>query len=154
MRTSIGLNWLRRINRHLPSPTLIITDDTGKGTGGFYVAPYQKDHDHHGVHVPASRNGTIVCMNFSHTYWDHAATIAHEWRHHYQYWRGQKPIISQLKRQDETYEEHIARYFSTSATELDALQFECVVAPEQENLWRRANVDHYIHRRRLIEWNG
>lgn len=154
MKHSIGLNWLRRKDRHVPTPTLIITSDPGTGTGGFYASPYSKDIVHRGILIPASRNGTLVCINFDEVYWDHAATIAHEWRHHHQYWRGQKAVLSSLRQDGEEYETHIARYFADSWTEYDALRFECRVAPERENLWRKANVDHFMKTGQIIEWNG
>lgn len=154
MKHSIGLNWLRRINRHLPTPTLIVTDHCESGAGGFYCQPWHRDVTHNGIHVPASSRGTIVCVHFDHLEWDLPAVIAHEWRHHYQHNRAIKPILSPLRDGDEDYELHIAHYFSRSLTEYDALRFECRHAPERENLWRKANVDHFMRTGKTIEWAG
>jgi hypothetical protein len=66
-----------------------------------------------------------------------AATIAHEWRHHWQRHNG-LDFDNVPLRPDLPYEENIRQYFRRSKSELDALLFERREAPNYIN-------DYWMH---------
>jgi len=56
-----------------------------------------------------------------------AGIIAHEWRHHMQYYRGVKydePHCKSYEADGDEYDKVARKYFGTSASEMDALRFQ------------------------------
>jgi hypothetical protein len=122
---SIELQWLSRRDRTLPLPNIIFKKEF---VGGRYYHPdptyevYDDDGKPHGCN-----NGLIV---ISTEFEGEDATIAHEWRHHYQAHMGTSNYDSLGWKEDgRDYKEKIIEYFLTSKDEMDALRFQLSLCP-------------------------
>lgn len=113
---SIELGWLAKGDKSLFLPELVFAEIP---TGGCYHAPEHGVNEEYGCDA---RKGIIVVSTL---YGSEvvAATLAHEWRHHWQWWSGIKfdyvPWIG-----EEDYDSELRAYFKRSSTERDALRFE------------------------------
>jgi hypothetical protein len=124
---SLELNWLSRRDKQLILPDIVFHDFSE--CQGCYCQPHWYGKAVDGIEVK-SRNGTIIVN--PRTSSSIAATMAHEWRHHWQYHRG----VLGASRWIPTaagYWADIVQYFQIPH-ERDALEFECRVAPEDLNL--------------------
>lgn len=91
---------------------------------GSYVRPSEYpylDHD--------CSNGIIVIGKTNYP----AATLAHEFRHHWQYFNTNMDGSGSKMPMGDTWEDRIIHYYTTQPQELDALMFEHRVAPCEEN---------------------
>lgn len=119
---SLSLNWLHKEQKDIPTPQLIIQEWPTWEVGGCYWPvgcdgneEYQNIRNHNGtIFVNVSNSESIE------------ETLAHEWRHHYQYWQlgmAFKHITSwDSLRQHYDYKISIKKYF-TQWHEWDALTF-------------------------------
>lgn len=120
---SIDLGFLQRIDKALILPRLAF--DPSCESAGAYYSP-QRGEVFLGAWHPLD-SGVIVC---SEKFGDAnvAATLAHEWRHHWQFCRGirfdNQPWIGA-----DDYDSELRNFFAESATERDALRFEMRIAP-------------------------
>jgi hypothetical protein len=118
---SLELNWLRNFDRTLPIPEVMFYPL--QGCAGKYYHPHPSEmYDADGHPYERHRGVIVVSPKFEEFV---AANIAHEWRHHWQYYQGMKfeiPKKDLFKKLD--YEDALLQYFTTSKTEMDALRFE------------------------------
>jgi len=128
---SLSFNWVAKKLRQLPLPLLYVCEDLSYG--GLYFQPTKEEHIWKGNLLPPS-NGIIMVGCYAEQPTESA--LAHEFRHHWQYWNG---IDSDCVgwNTETTYEEYpkdIVRYFTGSTTEMDALNFELKHAPSDLSL--------------------
>lgn len=121
------LRWLRRYDRHLVVPEVVFVDglktEWGQECGGYYAPPEKRIFDI-GGHEVDGRFG-VIAVNSSEA-GSIPATLAHEWRHHWQWHRGIE--FDHVAYDVSDYEASIGNYFRSSRTEMDALLFEHKVA--------------------------
>lgn len=128
---SLELNWIRKkVDKSIPTPEVMFYPLDG--CSGKYYSPDTKneifDLDGKGYWM---RYGVLV-INPEIPMVD--SIIAHEWRHHWQYYHGIEFEISPSV-DHENYYESLVKYFTNSKTEKDAVRFECKytgVYPEWE----------------------
>ena len=123
---SLELNWIRKkVDKTIPIPEVMFFP-FGDGRAGSYYHPNPKNEIFdidgkpcsmkYGVIVVGSRFNTDTQKNI----------IAHEWRHHWQYFNGieqNKPKCRANQITSKNYNHRVKQYFSTSKSELDALRF-------------------------------
>ena len=130
-KPALECRWLARRLRHLPVPDVVYVDSLK--VGGFYHPPTEDPIFHRGVVAPPARNGLIVVG----VHYDDVdpSTLAHEFRHHWQYHNGIEfdhiPLNSDVE--GDQWWDHIYDYFTKSKTENDALMFEYRVAKNWSN---------------------
>lgn len=135
---SLETNWLRNFDRTIPIPEFMWYPL--KGCAGKYYHPCNSemyDADGRPYH---RRFGVIVISPTQQG--EIARNIAHEWRHHWQWFRGIKfeiPPKDLFTKHD--YDEALIRYFTTSRTEMDALRFEYKMAGVHD-YWEELLFDH------------
>lgn len=124
---SIELHWLSKRDRTLPLPNLIYTKTF---VGGYYCRPdpTREVYDDDGIPHDC-RNGLIV---ISTEFEGDVATLAHEWRHHYQFYHGIELNSIGWINDDRSYKEKIIEYFLSSTSEMDAFRFQLSLAPPVE----------------------
>lgn len=119
---SLEFNWLKKFDRSLVTPAIVFANKPhveGQECGGYYVRPGKHEWFLDEKYYDC-RFGLIVVS----TDWESpAATIAHEWRHHWQLHNGiefdDKPFDASLK-----WCAAVRKYFRESRSEMDALLFE------------------------------
>lgn len=134
MARSLEVNWLRRHDRTLVVPEVIFVAKPvlpcGKGCSGYYLEPGKYEVQIDGRHYDGCF-GIIVAQTDLDPR-NTVATLAHEWRHHWQRHNGlefdHKPFSVDLP-----WEQAIRDYFRQSKSELDALRFEVEYAPSDIN---------------------
>ena len=116
------LNWLTRKEKDLPVPRLVFSDMTE--FAGLYKPPSGPIEIGHST--LENKNGTIIVSTFDEAVI--APTIAHEFRHHWQYYNFisyDSDITNYYQYQKMySYNEIIVKYFTNSFSEFDALRFE------------------------------
>lgn len=117
---SFELNWVRlRCDKSIPMPE-VVYHPLDNASGQYYHPENNELYDVDGR--PYSMRYGVIVINpeceLIHT------TIAHEWRHHWQYYHGIEPEISISKVDNENYDESLLKYFTDSRTEWDAIRFE------------------------------
>lgn len=141
---SIDLRWLARRDKDLPVPTLVFEtmgERFGRIQGGYY-APDYKPPDSWSAEwdelIPnklmlfrswkerSFANG-LIFVDIEHSA-NIEATLAHEWRHHWQTYN--QPIKHyQPMNQQVNYRSRIVDFFNHNRHEADALRFELKLAP-------------------------
>lgn len=119
---SLELNWIRKkVDRTIPMPEVMYFPFTD--AGGRYYRP-QKGWMFDGDMRPHSmKYGVIVVSPLCSD--NVEATIAHEWRHHWQYFHGVKFDATPVNIfQTMAYEKALVKYFKSSRMEMDALRFQ------------------------------
>lgn len=127
---SIGINWLRKLDKSLPTP-FVIYDDLGEnGPGGLHYSATRGGYyidDNYKAHSLA-RGGIVVNINpiVLETI-SIEATLAHEWRHQWQDYQGWKydgiGLSENRDLKSDEYHTHYMNYFNKSKSEMDALMF-------------------------------
>jgi len=106
---------------------------------GLYLAPWKESQIVEGVEFEPS-NGTIIVGEWG----DRMPTesiIAHEWRHHWQWWNGwDYDGIGWDVNGD--YDANIKDYFLRSKSEIDALRYEEKRASTEHGEWLLSICDH------------
>jgi hypothetical protein len=140
------INWLTRRDKDIPRPTVVfdsVGDVLDRIQGGYYSPTYEAPKEWReafpneatlldaGILVFPSgeysfRNGLIfVDVDQADSI---AATVAHEWRHHWQVFNQPtspgRPINPELD-----YRSSITEFFLSNAHEADALRYELKLAP-------------------------
>ncbi len=123
---SLETNWIRRkTDKTLPIPEIM--EYPLIGSGGGYYSPNLSAEIFTSTGKPISmKYGVIVVGN---KYEDDVkmAIIAHEWRHHMQYYAGFKydePECNSYEAKGKEYDKVARQYFSSSIAEMDALRFQ------------------------------
>jgi len=128
---AIDLHWLWERDKWLPLPDLVYRQD-GSGSGVYYPPDPSPFFLEDGNTI-AGLNG-IICVSPDHNDTEEAVanTLAHEWRHHWQ-WHSGKPWTPQRWAQcsADEYLGNIAAYYLRSRMEMDALLFSVRAAPSE-----------------------
>jgi hypothetical protein len=128
---SLDLNWIRKEDKSLVIPPVVY--EANDRYGGYYVHPVKGEIEIAGKFYD-SKIGIIVISSI----WPEniPSTLAHEWRHHWQFYQGWK-MDSIGWSYPEDYEAAIRKYFLSSRCEFDALRFEYRKAKSELNdSWR------------------
>jgi len=133
---SLELNWIRNFDKSLFIPEVVF--HSLNSASGKYYPPEKKGwlYDENG-HPYLMRFGVIV-INPNQSDKEVPRTIAHEWKHHWQYFHGIKfeiPPTNLFNRY--SYMTAIVKYFKCSRTESDAIRFEYKHAGMNE-YWKEA----------------
>ena len=128
----LTLRWLR------PPKDMLIPDivecSSLSGAAGLYYSP-RPEAEVNGRCFDASRGLIVVADTDWYAADNTASTLAHEWRHHWQYMNGvvfdSKPFDTSLP-----YRSAIVKFFCSSAVERDALRFEYERHPCETNTER------------------
>lgn len=128
---SIDLNFVARRDKSLPFPNLAF--DEMEGYAGFYVRPQEEEFIWREKIHDARRGVIFISTNYPEII---ASTIAHEWRHHWQFFNGfQMDGTSWNSPAD--YDAAIVEYFTKSKSEADALRFQIrTVGWEKDDQWK------------------
>jgi hypothetical protein len=119
---SLELNWIRNVDRTIPMPEVMYFPFTD-AAGRYYNPELGKEiYDADGKPFSLKYGVIAVSSKFPELIEE---TIAHEWRHHWQFFNGFKFDVSPINLFKKfSYEEALIRYFATSKTEMDALRFQ------------------------------
>lgn len=130
MLRSLELRWLARKDKYIRFPEVVFANIE---SGGIWIYPSKKEKLIGDRYYPLDLGIIVVNEEFGD---EHEATIAHEWRHVWQYYNwgergvhhpwGIEPHLS--------YREQIVNYFANDVRELDALLFEVKIAPRPHAL--------------------
>lgn len=116
---SLATRWLQRLDKWLPQSVVVVAQTR---YGGFYVRPQAGEYWICGRPIDARRG--IICISESAKSEEEAETVAHEWRHHWQFWSGwQYDNLSWDALAPRGYEAAIISFFTGSRSEMDALRF-------------------------------
>lgn len=125
MLKSLELGWLAKKDRNLPLPELVYSPNPK--FGGLYMSPWKGERQV-GTKFYDTSKGLIWISEFT------PSVIAHEWRHHYQFYYGPKPGPSSLALDKWTaqygYKGMIKKYFTELDYEQDALKFQVKMYPK------------------------
>lgn len=140
---SLELNWLMRDLRHLPMPGVIYADQLPYA--GLYCPPFDESSVVEGIELGPHQGVIVISQQESELTVE--CSLAHEFRHHWQFWNGWAyDGIGWDENSALDYRKSIARYFSESHSEMDALLYEIKRAPCDESLWRRSVAISAEHR--------
>ena len=122
----LELNWLARADKYILLPPVIFADIP---SGGFFHFPRKIEVLIDDKYYPADR-GLIVISEIHSEHIE--ASIAHEWRHLWQYYqRGEHILKSQWNLESPlSYKEQIIGFFLSDPFEYDALLFQLKKAPD------------------------
>lgn len=127
---SLSLSWIAKQDKTIPMPVLVV--DVSTPYCGMYYRP-RNEGVVIGEKTISARKGIIF---FNPEKPDVADTLAHEWRHHWQFWSGPglDPVAFDYGGE---YRSAIVKYFRSSRCEYDALRFSVKHAPsEMSLLWK------------------
>lgn len=137
VRKWIELNWLRRGNKEIPLPEIVF-GRSGVNYSGCYHRPGIGEQLIDGRFLDLSRGIIVICDDGIETDDFYANTIAHEWRHHWQFIvKGPysfSPFVF-----NGNYRESIVKFFKSQPLEMDALLYAEKKAPS-------------VSTRQWIEW--
>jgi len=123
------LNWLRKETKHISVPELVIDSGVSKASATYFwpaneeVLIKDKFYD--------CKNG-IIAINADSTIM--VSSLAHEWRHHVQYYYHGSSCKSTAWKNKKNYKKEIIDYFTNNIWEMDALLYEIKKAPDDVNL--------------------
>jgi hypothetical protein len=131
---SIDLNWLSRLDKHLLLPDLEFCSLKGMGQAAYFrpkttlIRWNRETRIHNGKIIVDPSESTSV-----------EASMAHEWRHHWQFFQGRLGKSQIPDDWQENYWMKIKEYFTIHPWELDALRFELKMFPvDLSRLWMEA----------------
>ena len=133
---SLETNWLSHFDKSLVRPEVVFCHDPqaieGESCGGFYSHPGRYELLIDGSCYDGRFGIIVVATRFGCTF--ARATIAHEWRHHWQIHNGIKFDNHEWHLPNSgSWEQVIKKYFRESASEMDALLFEHRIARCESN---------------------
>ncbi len=128
---SLELNWIRKkVDKSIPLPEVIFFPLTDDKVGSYYCpTPNNEIYDIEGKSYSLKYGAIVVSSRYDNKV--QRNIIAHEWRHHWQYYHGIKfeiPKCNVTQITKDNYNDMAKLYFTTSKTELDALRFSYVHA--------------------------
>lgn len=136
---SLELNWIPK-PKDIPMPNIVV--ESVFNCSAYYVEPESEQHEING-HFYDIDNGLIV-INENEVDVIFAGTLAHEYRHHWQYYSGIE--IDSIWEIKSDYKSAIIEYFTTYPIEMDALIFEMKLYPEDyKSQWWEWITKHYEH---------
>jgi len=119
---SLELNWIRKkCDKTLVMPEVMFLEID---YAGMYIHPEECEYYDTDGHPFYAGNGLIIVDTRYPE--DVESTIAHEWRHHWQLFNGFKLEASDwdVEIDDNDYNDHLIKYFTSSKFEMDALRFQ------------------------------
>ncbi|GAH39444.1 unnamed protein product [marine sediment metagenome] len=128
MNTSsyLELHWLAKADKYILLPPVIFADIP---YGGYFRLPEKKEVVIDDKFYPADRGLIVISENYS----SHVeSSIAHEWRHLWQYYKRGKPkwIATWNLKSPFSYKNQIVIFFMSDPSEYDALLFQLKKAPD------------------------
>lgn len=120
------LHWLAKSDKYILLPPVIFANIPD---GGFFRFPRKEEVLIGDKYYPGDRGLIIICEANSDKI---EASLAHEWRHLWQYYQyGEPKIVAQWNFKSRlSYKEQIIKYFTSDLREYDALLFELEKAPD------------------------
>ena len=131
MIASLELNWLSRSEKSLILPVVVFTEKV-TSYGGMYHTPRKGEVLIQEKYYPLDKGLIEISTHFN----DDANSIAHEFRHHWQFlngWKLQDGIPWDFSFSPENYERNIKLYFTSSKSEMDAFLFQCKMTKSYTN---------------------
>ena len=132
MVKSLEFNWIHRMDKWLRVPEIVF-DESTKNVGGYYRHPEHGELFVDNRFIPCD-NGVIVVHQGA------EETIAHEWRHHWQYCSGY-PYDGVGWKNTDDYDKELRNYFASSIMELDAVRFQL----------KYSNADYHDEWKRILQ---
>lgn len=128
MRTSsyLELNWLAKADKYILLPPVIFTDIP---EGGFFHFPEKEDILIDDKFYPADRGLIAISERYPEQI---ESSIAHEWRHLWQYYQHGKPweVAEWNLKSPLSYKKQIVKFFTSDPFEYDALLYQLKKAPD------------------------
>ena len=119
---SLELNWIRSVDKSLVIPEVMFYPFGEDEKGGCYYDPEDNEiYDDKGKSYSMKYGVIVVSSDKDNETME--SIIAHEWRHHYQYYHGIKHDRPKYDLLFEDYNKAVKQYFTTSKSELDAMRF-------------------------------
>lgn len=116
------LNWLRGIDKEISLPKVVYFESYDYG--GIYFHPMDEEIYVEGVYYDCKK-GIIIVNTLEREDREVSATLAHEWRHHWQKVNGWKyDGIGWYSDEYSDYKADVIEYYTKSISEFDALLFE------------------------------
>jgi hypothetical protein len=141
----IELHFLIKRFKDVPLP-LILFENYYKEipAGGMYLPP-QKEHWYIKDQEYCLDKGLLyICTHPSETTGRVEEVIAHEFRHHWQFFNLKREYCFDWFTSNLPYKERVIKYFIKNNTEMDALLFSLDIAPvEKTKLWYSWIKDYY-----------
>jgi hypothetical protein len=133
-RASIELNFLARRDKQTTLPALVFTRHSNLAQGLYYEPEQDAEVIIDGRAISLSCG--LISIDDSMLVDSIEATLAHEWRHHWQATHGWdlRVTLDFDFTNEETYWREVRRYYRRQPWEYDALLFEISVAPTDFNL--------------------
>lgn len=133
------LRWLTKKYKSLPSPKLVIDSFSSGDFNGFvgmYIPPGSSDYINSNYELIKNVSGLILVDEDSLDL-DYLATVAHEFRHHWQYCKnfnmdGYQPYSWYTSMMKNLPKWRSLVVYSSSDIELDALEFELKMWPTED----------------------
>lgn len=122
---SLELNWIRKFDKSLSMPEVVYSSIDW--AGGQYFHPEENEICIDGKYYNISRGLIEISVSNNVSSKEISSTIAHEWRHHWQYFN--LPYEKNKFKWPQTYDDQkynklITNYFLLNPLEMDALQFQ------------------------------
>jgi len=134
MTNYFDLHWLGRLDKDIHWPLIVYTKT--EEYGGCYVYPANEEEVVDGKYYSLNKGLIIVSLLNDNNHPNFIInTIAHEWRHHYQYYKGwYKYRINRYWNECEKYQTNIINYFNRLPQEMDAFLFSLKRYPDEVTL--------------------
>lgn len=132
------LNWIRRKAKDLPVPAIVlchVTDDY-PGAAACCWAAENDEYCIGGEWIDFRKGAILIDPRHLTNRFTFEATLAHEWRHHWQNYNIAGRYIFPVQTPGLSHKASMVEYFTTSPHEFDALTFESKYAPDEVNLER------------------
>jgi len=122
----LELNWLAKADKYILLPPVVFADIL---EGGYFLFPKKEEVLIDDKYYPADR-GLIIISEINSEKIE--ATIAHEWRHLWQYYQWGKPEMKSQWNEESSrsYRKSVIDFFTSDPSEYDALLFELKKAPD------------------------
>jgi hypothetical protein len=128
MLRSLEMNWIRnKIDKSISLPP--IETASMEDCGAKMIYPIDMEYFTYGKYYDLSKGLILISDIFDSDDKDIANSIAHEFRHYWQYLNGWEVGMGKKFSQDIEYDNAIVKYFSESYIEWDALTFSHKYAP-------------------------
>ncbi len=134
---ALEMRWLARHDKQMPTPTVIYVEGL-VGAMGYYCPPWPWTQTVSGIEVPPSCGTILVDVRAGDE--QAAATLAHEFRHHWQQWNGWRydgvpwtPVASLP-----AWIAATQAFYRGSRCELDALRFQARHVGDELSRWTLA----------------
>lgn len=140
MIASLELRWLSRHDKDILLPEIVFTADMENAAGsrccGCYWRPEENEYLIGDKFVPFDRG--VIAINTEDPELIRG-TIAHEWRHHWQFYHDLlPPAAASWDFGGSNYDAKIRRFFRSRPHEMDALRYQLKHAPD----WCSENMAH------------